>query len=114
MSLFDIKIVYENWKEDNPDLYSLMKECYEEKEKTVFEQTQKRGRDAARIPYILEEIEKMWRAHPDLRLGQLIMNAVDDGGMLYYLEDAELLAELRKEYENFNGDARQVEDELGD
>lgn len=67
------------------------------------------ARDKARIPYIMVEIEEMWRAHPDLRLGQLIMNAVNDGGVLYYLEDEELLMRMRAEYENFYPDgAHQV------
>lgn len=63
------------------------------------------ARNAARIPYILGEIEKMWRAHPDLRLGQLIMNVVDNRDVLYYLEDEELLKKLRAEYDKFYGGA---------
>jgi len=68
------------------------------------------ARDAARIPYIMVEIEEIWRAHPSLRLGQLIMNVIDDGGVLYYLEDEELLKRLRAEYDNFYADgAHEVE-----
>ena len=83
---------YEKGKEESIDLYTLMKECYAEK------QAEKKGRAAARIPYILVEIEEMWRAHPDLRLGQLIMNVVDNRDVLYYLEDEELLKRLRDFY----------------
>ena len=65
-----------------------------------------KGRAAARIPYVLEVISEIWADHPDLRLGQLILNAVDEKS-LYYLEDDELLATLRAEYENFYGAAAQ-------
>ena len=31
-------------------------------------------RDPDRIPLVLQEIEKVWRLHPDWRLGQLVCN----------------------------------------
>jgi hypothetical protein len=31
--------------------------------------------DPARIPRIVKKLEEFWKKHPDLRLGQLIVNA---------------------------------------
>lgn len=35
-------------------------------------------RDPNRIPEILETVKTLWEANPDLRLGQLIINAAGD------------------------------------
>jgi hypothetical protein len=35
------------------------------------------GRDPDRIPEILALIEELWSKHPDMRLGQLIVNLLD-------------------------------------
>lgn len=59
-------------------------------------------RDPDRIPVILKEIEKVWKRNPDLRLGQLIVDAADTEDNVFYIEDENLLAgleELYKEYE---------------
>lgn len=48
-------------------------------------------RDPARIDRILEAIRLKWKASPDLRLGQLLINAAprfEDAG--YHVEDGEL------------------------
>ena len=34
-------------------------------------------RDPARIPEILGLIEQLWNKHPDMRLGQLVVNLLD-------------------------------------
>ena len=55
-------------------------------------------RDPARINEILFKVEEIWRRYPDLRLGQLIINAMKIGEYLYYLEDEQLLKLLEEMY----------------
>lgn len=57
-------------------------------------------RDSDRIPKILHEIERIWQAFPDLRLGQLLLNAVRDPA-LYYIEDEELVHRLLENAYNY-------------
>lgn len=45
---------------------------------------------------ILKEIERVWDRFPDLRLFQLLMNALPRTDNLYYFEDDELLTQLRE------------------
>ena len=52
-------------------------------------------RDPKRIPEALNELKGVWGSFPDLRLGQLILNAVSEP-TLYYVEDSELLKILRE------------------
>ena len=47
-------------------------------------------RDPKRIPEVLHDIQRVWEAFPDLRLGQLILNVIPEK-QLYYMEDAELV-----------------------
>ena len=54
-------------------------------------------RDASRIDFILKSVGDIWKNYPDLRLGQLLLNAVRDP-MLYYIEDDKLVDELVKLY----------------
>ena len=54
-------------------------------------------RDPKRIPKILKEIEKIWEENPDLRLGQLIANVVDESA-IYFVEDEYLIDELKEVY----------------
>jgi len=56
-------------------------------------------RDPKRIPKVLKELEEIWTKFPDLRLGQLLLNAVADP-TLYYTEDEDLLKELKDLYIN--------------
>lgn len=59
-------------------------------------------RDPKRIPIILDRIKKMWKKHPDLRLGQIIVDClpvdkVDNSyGYLYYIEDDKLFERLKQ------------------
>lgn len=68
-------------------------------------------RDPNRIPRILAEIQRIWKRYPDLRLGQLLENGkynIDDADRmkasvtptfqqdLFYLEDEELVANLKQ------------------
>jgi hypothetical protein len=51
-------------------------------------------RDPARIDRALAPLADAWRAHPDWRLAQLIVNAA--GGVdPFYVEDDELVAGLK-------------------
>ena len=56
-------------------------------------------RDPERIDKTLEELGKIWKKYPDLRLGQLILNAAKDPA-LYYLEDKQLIEILKETYDN--------------
>jgi len=54
-------------------------------------------RDINRIPEILNELERIWKANPDYRLGQLVLAAVkpkDPCPSIYYIEDDQLLKGL--------------------
>ena len=55
-------------------------------------------RPKKRIPPILKEIEKIWKQHPDLRLGQLLLNIVGES-ILYFMEDETLVDIIKKGYE---------------
>ena len=56
-------------------------------------------RDKNRIPEILNRIAAVWSYCPDLRLGQLIENAIGSCNSLYYKEDEQLAQDL-EEYIN--------------
>lgn len=47
-------------------------------------------RDAARIDRILAKVGDIWREQPDLRLCQLIGNALREDGDAYFIEDDRL------------------------
>ena len=52
-------------------------------------------RDINRIDEILDELKQIWKEYPDLRLGQLLLNAVPES-YLYYIEDDKLIECLKK------------------
>ncbi len=54
-------------------------------------------RDPKRIKILLDEIENVWKQYPDLRLMQLLLNAVgtNDNVDHYNTEDDYLLDQLR-------------------
>ena len=55
-------------------------------------------RDPARIDRILAILGDYWRRHPDLRLGQIVVNATPRGepcSSVFYVEDDVIEAELR-------------------
>lgn len=54
-------------------------------------------RDIDRIPVILGKLEKIWKNNPDLRLGQLILNVINES-ILYYLEDDVIITEIENFY----------------
>lgn len=54
-------------------------------------------RDIDRIPKILNELERIWKSNPDIRLGQLIVNIIkpkEPCPELFYAEDEKLLKGL--------------------
>lgn len=55
-------------------------------------------RDPDRIPVILARLEAVWERYPDLRLGQLLMNA--DAGYLYAIEDEDLARRVEAVYDD--------------
>lgn len=54
-------------------------------------------RDIKRIKPIMQKIEAIWDANPDLRLGQLIGNVVDPK-YLYEISDERLINFIEKTY----------------
>ena len=59
-------------------------------------------RDVKRIPKILKRLEKIWKAHPDLRLGQLIINVTRQPSLPlpYDIEDEALISNIEKYYQD--------------
>ena len=57
-------------------------------------------RDPERIPLVLKEIEKVWRLHPDWRLGQLVCNLASwidaSENLVWDVEDDALIAEAKQ------------------
>jgi len=60
-------------------------------------------RDPDRIPLVLQEIERIWRLHPDWRLGQLVCNlaawADPTQNVVWDVEDDVLVAEAQRHLE---------------
>ena len=58
-----------------------------------------KGRDPHRIDAVMPELERIWKAPPDTRLGQLILSCLDGKDeLLFNMEDEELLQRLRDRY----------------
>lgn len=55
-------------------------------------------REPERIPGVLRTIQMIWEEKPQLRLGQLLLNAVPNGTDPYNIEDEELEAMLLEFY----------------
>ena len=56
-------------------------------------------RDKNRIDRILDRLKTLWKKYPDLRLGQLILNVINDPA-LYYIAAEELIDLLEEFYNN--------------
>jgi len=54
-------------------------------------------RDKNRILPIMFRIIALWFTYPDLRLGQLLLNVMDET-KLYYIEDIDLIISLENFY----------------
>lgn len=59
-------------------------------------------RDPERIDRILSLIREVWKTSPDLRLTQLIMNALQINSDPYYIEDDKLEDSLLQLFEKYN------------
>ena len=57
-------------------------------------------RDPKRIDEMLNIIKSIWKAHPDLRLLQLLLNRLttEEENMAYYFEDDKLEERLKDQY----------------
>lgn len=55
-------------------------------------------RDPRRIRPFLNEIALIWEQNPDLRFGQLIMNAFSNDIALYYADDERVLNQIKRVY----------------
>lgn len=63
------------------------------------------AKDPKRIDRILKQIEEIWKKHPDLRLGQLVLNfACNRTGLngVYNQEDDITEEQLKKALEELN------------
>lgn len=56
-------------------------------------------RNPERISKILAELSEVWIQYPDLRLGQLLLNVINDPA-LYYIEDEDLIKRIKVFYNN--------------
>ena len=66
---------------------------------TVLGMFKGKGRDPQRIDELMSELERIWKEHPDTRLGQLLISCVDgDADKLFYMEDEALLEKLRERF----------------
>ena len=54
-------------------------------------------RDPERIKSILNRLQAVWEKYPDFRLGQLILNVLQDP-LLYYIEDDKLIEAIEEHY----------------
>lgn len=73
-------------------------------------------RDPNRIPAVLDALREQWQKHPDQRLGQLILNAVqreDRCPALYYLEDEALITAFAPQTTNAEARGGSVSDLAG-
>ena len=57
-------------------------------------------RDPNRISQVMHDVQRVWEAFPDMRLGQLLLNVAADP-TLYYMEDEELVHRLLEFGYNF-------------
>jgi uncharacterized protein YihD (DUF1040 family) len=60
-------------------------------------------RDINRIDRILAKLGEVWKKYPQLRLGQLILNVINDP-TLYYVEDQDLIDSIIDYYKKLEGD----------
>lgn len=56
-------------------------------------------RDPARIELTLAVVRDVWLAHPDMRLGQLILGCVPQNREAFTVEDDALVERLRATYQ---------------
>lgn len=80
-------------------------------------------RDKHRIPEVLKELEETWKLYPDMRLGQLIINALSsvtfsaatrprDMSDLWHIEEDRLTEGLRALRNQFKGPNQEPDDDI--
>jgi len=52
-------------------------------------------RDNRRIPIMLDLLGQIWVKCPDMRLGQILVNATGHNGNMFHLEDFEMINALQ-------------------
>ena len=62
-------------------------------------------REPSRIPEVMARIQKLWEQHPDLRLGQLLLNIHYPATAIYFMEDDEIVTQLELMYEKRTSDS---------
>ena len=60
-------------------------------------------RDINRIDRLLAKLGEVWKKYPQLRLGQLILNVINEPA-LYYMEDQDLIDSIIDYYKHLEGD----------
>ena len=66
---------------------------------SVLDMFKGKGRDPQRIDELLMELERIWKEHPDSRLGQLLVSCVNgEADKLFYMEDEVLQEKLRERF----------------
>ena len=66
---------------------------------SVLDMFKGKGRDPQRIDELLMELERIWKEHPDTRLGQLLVSCVNgEADKLFYMEDEALQEKLRERF----------------
>ena len=65
-------------------------------------------RDPERIDHYIAQLQRIWKAYPDFRFGQLLMNLLGEvqkevGIDLFYIEDEEFFTTFQKCYERMMG-----------
>ena len=55
-------------------------------------------RNPNRIVPVLIALAQIWKTQPDLRLGQLILNAIREEKVLYNIEDDDLISKIAEFY----------------
>lgn len=69
-------------------------------------------RDPERIPHVLKEIERIWKRHPDTRLGQLMCNLADWAEEhVWDIEEDTVLREIETHLRNLDRIEREAETE---
>ena len=60
-------------------------------------------RDPERISGVLQQVERIWRQHPDWRLGQLLANLADWAEeSVWDIEEETLVAEIERHLTQFD------------
>lgn len=67
-------------------------------------------KDRDRIPPLLAHLAFLWKANPELRLGQLLINLCFEGEDLWLLEDDVLIKRIQQAFKSQNLDKSKLTD----